>query len=48
MLWLKIVKSAAKEEAIAAATADKDDDKDLAADNDGKGTWVLLELTHPW
>ncbi len=49
MLRLKIVKSAAEEEAIAAATANKDDDKeDVAADEGGKGTQVLLELTHPW
>ena len=40
MLRLKIVKSAAKEEAIAAAAAnedDKDEDEDVAADKGGKG-----------
>ncbi|KAL3781822.1 hypothetical protein ACHAW5_001132 [Stephanodiscus triporus] len=45
----RIVKSAAEEEAIAAtATADKDNDKDVAANEGGKGTRVLLELTRPW
>ena len=48
MLRLKIVKSAAEEEAIATATANEDDDKDLAANDGGKGTRYLLELMHPW
>ncbi|KAL3778102.1 hypothetical protein ACHAW5_004096 [Stephanodiscus triporus] len=42
MLRLKIVKSAAEEEAIAAASAaNKDNDEDVAADEGGKGTRVL-------
>ncbi len=49
MLRLKIVKSAAKEEAIAAAaTANEDDDEDVAANEGGKGTRVLSELVAPW
>ena len=48
MLRLKIVKSAAEEEAIATTTANEDDNKDVAANDGGKGTRVLLELTHPW
>ena len=50
MLQLKIVKSVAKEEAIAAAAANEDDneDEDFAADKGGKRTRVLLELVHPW
>ncbi len=48
MLRLKIVKSAAEEEAIATAAADEDEDEDVAADEAGKGTWVLLQLVHPW
>jgi hypothetical protein len=48
MLRLKIVKSAAEEEAIAAAAADEDDKDNVAANEGGKGTRVLLELVHPW
>jgi len=48
MLRLKIVKRAAEEEAIATAAADEDDNEDVSADEAGKGTWVLLELVHPW
>ncbi len=48
MLRLKSVKSAAEEEAIATTTANEDDNKDVAANDGGKGTRVLLELTHPW
>ena len=44
MLRLKIVKSTAKEKAVSAATADND----ITADEGGKGTQVLLELTEPW
>jgi hypothetical protein len=48
MLRIKIIKSAAEEEVIAAAAADEDNDEDVAADEGGKGTRVLLELVYPW
>ena len=48
MLRLKIIKSAAEEEAIAAAAADKDNDEDVVADEGGKGTQVLSELVATW
>ncbi|KAL3775660.1 hypothetical protein ACHAW5_008130 [Stephanodiscus triporus] len=48
MLRLKIVKSMAEEEANAAAAANEDDNKDVAAEEGGKGMRVLLELVHPW
>jgi hypothetical protein len=48
MLRLKVIKSAAEEEAIATAAANEDDNKDVAANKGGKGTRVLLELVHPW
>jgi hypothetical protein len=43
MLHLKVVKSANEERAIAVAAA-----ADAIADEAGKGTQVLLELTKPW
>jgi hypothetical protein len=43
MLHLKVVKSANEERAIAVAAA-----ADAIADEAGKGTQVLLELTEPW
>ena len=51
MLHLKVVKSANKEKATAAAAAADaiaGDDDITAADEAGKGTQVLLELTEPW
>jgi hypothetical protein len=50
MLRLKIVKSTAKEEAIATASATTAvaNNDDVAANKGGKGTRVLLELVHLW
>jgi hypothetical protein len=52
MLHLKVVKSANEEKAITAAAADaiaaNDGNNAAAADEAGKGTQVLLELTEPW
>ena len=44
MLRLRIVKSAAKEKAIASTAANDD----VAANEGGKGMQVLLKLTEPW
>jgi hypothetical protein len=51
MLRLKVVKSAKEEKVISAdvaAAKDKDDGNDDAANEGGKGTRVLVELTEPW
>jgi hypothetical protein len=52
MLHLKVVKSVKEEKAIstdaAGANEYEDDGNHNAADNGGKGTRVLLELTEPW
>jgi hypothetical protein len=48
MLRLKVVKSTNEEKAIATATATGTDNDDDAANEGGKGTQVILELTEPW
>ena len=51
MLWLKIVKSVAKEKTLVAptiASADADANANANTNVGGEGNWVFLELMEPW